>query len=367
MSTIARPIEPKSLPYYSQSQLDQFIEAHERFLANQPRSRRALLRFLQADGMHLSGRKLCEADFTGANFRHARMMRTDFERAYLFCADLSGADARGANFRRADMRGVSLREACLDGANLDEADMREAVLAVTSAEGSLRIAGGEISEPPKHAATTYSVDFSNCSMKKAKLRSAKLKGANFAGALLDGADLEGANLAGANFQGAVLIGVKLDRVTLDPDALNACVVDPSPHAIAKLRELRLRLEAGEAWIRSNGQTGAAARLDDEDLRPLEAAFEGRRLTALSARRACAIGVSFAGAQLQAARFDDADLRGADFSGADLRGASFRGANLHHAEFDEANIRGLPLGPDRIVGVDFSDAKFNPSALHRAIA
>ena len=365
MSSSERPIEPRTLPYYSQSQLDQFVEAHERFLANQPRSRRAILRFLQADGMHLSGRKLCEADFTGANFRQARMMRTDFERAYLFCADLSGADAREANFRRADMRGVSLRDASLEGANLDEADMREAVLAVAS-EGNLKISGSG-GEPRGGGLTTYSVDFTNCSMKKAKLRSAKLKGANFAGALLDGADLEGANLSGCNFQGAVLIGAKLDRVTLDKDALQGCVVDPSPEALEKVRELRGRLEAAEAWIRSNGQTGAAAKLDDEDLRPLEAAFEGRRLTALSAHRACAIGVSFAGAQLQAARFDGADLRDADFSGADLRGASFRGANLHHAKFDEANIRGLPLGPDRIAGVDFTDAKFSPSALGRAIS
>ncbi len=362
-SSSERPIEPKNLLYFTQSQLDQFIDAHERFLNNEPRSRRAILRFLQADKMHLSGRQLREADFTGANFRGARMMQTDFERAYLYCADLSGADCREANFRRADMRGVSLRDACLEGANLDEADMRDAVLAVSDAQGGLQIAGGEVKWGTM---TTYSVDFTNCSMKKAKLRSAKLKGANFSGALLDGADLEGANLTGANFEGAVLIGAKLDRVTMDKDALKGCIVDPSPAAVARVPELRARLEAAEAWIRSNGQTGAAAKLDDEDLRPLESAFEGRRLTALSAHRACAIEVCFAGAQLQAAKFDGADLRAADFSGADLRGASFKGANLHHAKFDGANIKGLPLGPDRVANVDFSEAKFNPSAFANVI-
>ena len=243
--------------------------------------------------------------------------------------------------------------------------MREAVLAVAGAEGNLRFAGGGESHSTTPAA--YSVDFTNCSMKKAKLRSAKLKGANFAGALLEGADLEGANLSGANFKGAVLIGAKLDRITIDPDAFKDCVVDPTPAALAKVLELRTRLEAAEAWIRSNGQTGAAAKLDDEDLRPLESMFEGRRLTALSAHRACAVGVSFAGAQLQAARFEGADLRDADFSGADLRGASFRGANLHHAKFDGANLKGLPLGADRIASVDFSEAQFSAAALAKAIA
>ncbi len=361
-----RPIGPPNLPYLTQSQLTQFIDAHERFLTNQPRGKRALMRFLQAEGMHLSGRRLCEADFTGADFRNARMMRTDFERAYLFCADLSGADASEANFRRADLRGVALRDACLEGANLDEADMREAVLAVSSAEGDLKITGGAAADSRSGGPTTFSVDFTNCSMKKAKLRSAKLKGANFAGALMEGADLEGANLSGANFQGAVLIGAKLDGAIIDRDALKDCVLDPSDAAIAKAAVLRARLEEGEAWIRSNGKIGAAARLNDEDLRPLNDAFEARRLTALMAHRACAIGVSFAGAQLQAARFDGADLRDADFSGADLRGASFRGANLHHARFDNANIRGLPLGPDRVAEVDFTAARYSMTAFASAI-
>ena len=365
-SSAVRPEQPSSPPRYTQAQLDQFIDAHERFLSNQPRGRRALMRFLQAEGMHFSGRRLVEADFTGANFRNARMMRTDFERAYLFCADLSGADACEANFRRADLRGVNLRDACLEGANLDEADLREAVLAVASAEGQLAFSGGVAAETRSSGPVTYSVDFTNCSLKNARLRSSKLKGANFTGAMMQGADLAGANLSGANFSGAVLVGAKLDRAVMDQDAFKGAVIDPSPAAVAKIFELRARLEAAEAWIRSNGKTGGAANLDDEDLRPLEAAFEGRRLTALSAQRACGIGICFAGAQLQAAKFDGADLRAADFSGADLRGASFRGANLHHAKFDDANLRGLPLGADRQASVDLTEAKYGMTAFAKAI-
>ena len=366
LSPTVRPVEPRRLPQYSQSQLNQFIDAHERFLTNQPRGRRALLQFLQAEQMDFSGRRLLDADFTGAKFRNANLRSTNFERASLFCADLTGADASQASFRRADLRGVSLRDARLEGANLDEADMREAILALSDASGVLHFSGGGGGEAAPGEPTTHSVDFTNCSMRKARLRGAKLKGANFAGALLEGADLEGANLSGANFNGAVLMGARLDRVIIDKGALEGCVVEPGPEALARVRELRTRLEAAESWIRSNGATGAAANLDDSDLRPLGAAFEGRRLTALSANRTCAIGVSFAGAQLQGARFEGADLRGADFSGADLRGASFRGADLHHVCFRDANVRGLPLGPGRVAPVDLTDTRYYPSVFEDAI-
>jgi len=38
------------------------------------------MRFVQAQQMNLSNRKLYEADFTGASFRSARMSFADFER-----------------------------------------------------------------------------------------------------------------------------------------------------------------------------------------------------------------------------------------------------------------------------------------------
>ena len=73
-----------------------------------------------------------------------------------------------------------------------------------------------------------------------------------------------------------------------------------------------------------GAAGAPCVLDGEDLRSIGDALCGRRLTAISALRVCAVGVSFAGAQLQGGRFDDADLRAADFTGADFEAPAFAG-------------------------------------------
>ncbi len=346
---------------YSQAQLDQFLVAHERFQRREPRGRRAVMRFLKARGLDFSRRLLIDADFTGADLREARLVLANFESATLFCADLRQADARGANLRRADLRGCSLRDANLSSARLDEADMREAVLVREDPEKEVQLGGWS---PPARAQKgrfqTFAVDFTNCSMKGAKLGLAKLKGANFSGALLNGADLSGAVLDDARFDGAVLTGVDMSGVRIHPLALAKCVMPPSQTALQRVAELKGRLAAAARWLATDGAEGRPAVLDGEDLRTLDVAFENARLTALSAKEACAIGVCFKGAQLQAANFEKADLRDADFSGADLRGACLRGANLSHARFEGADLRPLPL-PSGDRSVDLAEATYLESA------
>jgi uncharacterized protein YjbI with pentapeptide repeats len=356
---------PASGARYSQVELDQLIAAHERFVARQPNGRRLSLIYLQGQEMAFSGRDLRGADFTGSNLQRARLVRANLERASLFSADLCGADVREANLRRADVRGVSLRNARLGGAMLDEADLRDAALTRADAAAG-GAAAGRTATSSGTGEILFSVDFSHGSLKRARLANAKLRGANFAGALLQGADLKGAILIGAKFDGAVIDGAQLSGAKLDPDALANCVKAPTPQAIAKVRELQERLAAAERWITTGGREGAAAVLDDEDLRPLDKAMAGRPLTALSARRVCAIGVSFAGAQLQGARFDGADLRDADFMGADLRGASFRDANLRHARFDMADVRPLPMATGGTRSVCLDGANLSADCFERSV-
>jgi uncharacterized protein YjbI with pentapeptide repeats len=347
---------------YTQAQLDQFLAAHERFQRREPRGRRAVMKFLSARGLDFSRRLLADADFTGADLREARLVLANFERAALYCADLRSADARGANLHRADLRGCCLRDANLSGARLDQADMREAILAREDQEKEIHLGGW--SGGPRGRKSRYqalAVDFTNCSMKGAKLAQSKLKGANFSGALLKGADLSGAVLDGARFDGAVLIDVDMTGASIDPAALANCVLPPSQSALQRIDELKGRLAAADRWRVTDGAEGRPAVLDREDLRILGAVFETARLTALSARHVCAIGVSFKGAQLQAANFEGADLRDADFSGADLRGACLRDANLSHARFKGADLRPLVL-PSGDRPVDLEGATYQESAL-----
>jgi uncharacterized protein YjbI with pentapeptide repeats len=199
------------------------------------------------------------------------------------------------------------------------------------------------------------VDFSNCSLKKASFGKAKLDGANFSGALLQGADFKGSHLSNAGFKGAVLTGVNIKDLNLSPEDLKGCITDPSQETIRRFDEMRSKLDSHQQWIVSGGMQGAHCVLDGEDIRLLQKLVVGRPLTGLSAKNAIAIGLNFAGCQLQGAKFDGADLRDADFSGADLRGASFRGANISHARFGKADMRSLPLINGQTRAVDFTDA------------
>lgn len=351
---LARSLKRQAeLPALSQPVLDKFLGMHERFVTAQPGGRRAMVRYLRAPGLDFSGRNLTDADFTGADFQDSRLIKVRLAWASLLCADLRGADLTDADLSKVDLRGVSLRGANLTGANLDGADMRQAVLARVDLPGGFKLFGA--SAKGSDGPVTFSADFSNCSMQGARLGRAKLRGANFKGAILTGADLKGADLEDANFDGAVLMGVNLDRAKIDPAALANCVTDPGPKAMARRAMLIDRLAEASKWVAAMGKDGAPAVLDGEDLRPLGNHFARRKLTALSARKACAIGVDFTGCHLQGAHFDGADLRGANFTQADLRGASFAGANLWHAKFNEADMGALQLKSGGVRPTDFSHA------------
>ena len=324
-----------------QAEMDAALAAHERFLRGSG-GKRIILRFVEATGLDCRRRVLNDADFTGARLEGTQFAGSHLERASFYCADLRGCDLRSSNLRRSDLRGASLAGAALNGALLDAADMRAACIVEADPRGGFRTLPRPGATGPRQE--NLGADFTNCAMRGVRLRDANLKGANFSGAILDGADLTGAKLMGALFHGAVLTSVTVSDLAMTSEQIGSCVLDPDPEALSRAAMLRAMIEQGAEWVETGGKSGAAAVLDGEDLRPLKGAFRGRVLSALSARRACAIGLDFSGCELQGANFDGADLRGALFDSADVRGASFREAQLSHAQFRGADLAALVL-PD----------------------
>ena len=269
------------------------------------------------------------------------------------------------------MRGASFKGAKLSFAILDHADLRAGMMMCVASSGDSSILDrGDLCRGANGA--SGGVDFSNCSMKGVSFGNARLDGVIFDGALLVGARFRGAKLTNASFRGAVLMGVNLNELGVPPEALKDCVLDVSAQALAKSADLMARLDAHDTWIASDGKRGASAVLDGEDLRPLRKELAGRSLIGLSARQAVAIGISFAGCQLQGAKFDGADLRDADFTDADLSGASLKGAKLGHARFDKANLRNLQLlsgeiaRPD-LTGADATEEQFQGAHLDENVS
>ena len=329
----------------TQQELNAILLAHERFLLRKPGGAVAQLGAMDLSGLNFSQRNLSDIDLAGATLRAAVLARTNLERAIFYCADLRLADLRHANLAAADLRGTSLRGANLSCAILDNADLRAATMTRSGVGADKERAPG----------ASGGVDFSNCSMKRASFNGANLESVNFTGAMLQGAEFKGAKLANVTFRDAVLTGVNLADLKVGPDALEGAVTDPSAQRLARAEELKAMIDVHYDWIRTNGREGKPANFDGEDLRPLQSYLAGRHLTGLSARNAIAIGVNFAGCQLQGARFDGADLRDADFSDSDLRAASFRTARLSHARFAKADLRTLSLTGGRQQPVDLGDA------------
>jgi uncharacterized protein YjbI with pentapeptide repeats len=349
---------------WDQRQIDRAAALHERFLRGAAGGQRAFLRYVDAPGIDCRRRVLDDADLTGANLTGSALAGAHFERAALFCANLEGCDLRAANLRRADLRGARLAGAALTGAVMDEADMRAAYIAYPAGDQALHVfrhgphqAGG----PRAHGA-----DFTDCAMRGVRLCAANLKGANFTGAVLEHADLSGAKLTDAIFNDTVMDGVDLGRLNLSPRQLSGCLLGPDPAALGRADEIRERLRLAEDWVASDGRRGGPAVIDGEDLRPLQGAFRGRVLTALSARQVRAIHLDFSGSSLQGAMFEGADLRGAVFDGADLRGASFRNARLSHARFVGADLSALVLPDGRPHAANFEGATTTRADFTRAI-
>jgi len=330
----------------TQAELNAVLDAHERFVTSRG-GKRAQLGMADLSALTLSKRNLRDIDFAGSSLMDCDLSGSNFQNASFYCTDLQRADLRNTNLVYADMRGASLKGANLTYAKLDNADLRAAMMMYMSEDG--------VAILDRNADGPQGVDFSNCSLKKASFGNAKLDGANFAGALLQGADFRGSKLKDACFKGAVLTGVNVKDLNISADDLKSCVTDPTPETIKRFDEMRGKLDAHQQWIVSDGKDGKHCVLDGEDIRLMQKFVVGRPLSGLSAQNTIAIGLNFAGCQLQGAKFDGADLRDCDFSGADLRGASFRGANISHARFSKADMRGLPLinGQTRIT--DFSDA------------
>ena len=203
-----------------------------------------------------------EADFTGANFRSARMSFGDFERAYLFCADLTSVDARQANFRRADMRGVSLRDACLEGAILDEADMREAVLAVSGGGdggGGMQLAGRS-AEAAREIKMLISTSVEKVASGTQLVSAAGVTMSDIVQSVRKVADVIGEITAASADQSAGIAHVNQAIANLDQmTQQNAALVEESAAAAESLRDQADQMAQAVSVFKTQGAPSAPSR------------------------------------------------------------------------------------------------------------
>jgi uncharacterized protein YjbI with pentapeptide repeats len=168
-------------------------------------------RLLSFGGMclncELSGRKLPDAKFMGANFSGASMVGSDLHGASFFGsnfsgADLSKADLHGAVLFGSDFTNTDFTEANLSGVRGHGANFLGANLSRANLDGA-NLLGAElvrvIARDAQFAgAALFGANLSQGHFEHANFRNANLIGANLAGAIFAGADFTAANFAHAN-------------------------------------------------------------------------------------------------------------------------------------------------------------------------
>ena len=111
----------------NQSELDEILESHNRWIRGEKDGRRAGLW-----GVDLRG-----ADLSGAGLRGANLRVADLREANLYGADLRGANLSGANLRGANLSGANLSEVTFWGADLYGANL-------TNVIGVVRLSASEL-------------------------------------------------------------------------------------------------------------------------------------------------------------------------------------------------------------------------------
>ncbi len=152
------------------------------------------------------GRRNCEIeeenqtlDLRGIDIRGANLIKTNFQRAYLYEANLQMVDMDLAQLQKVILVKANLLEAKLNAANLQaacivQANLQGAILSNTNLQDA---------------------DFS-----LSNLQGVDLSGANLQGASLVKANLQGACLSKANLKGAFINGANLQRMSYLNDAEN---------------------------------------------------------------------------------------------------------------------------------------------------
>ena len=326
----------------TQYDVDVICAKHDRLWSARMGGARAVFAFCDLSGLSMTGRNLCDADFTGAMMVGCDLRKTKLDNANCYGADMQGADLTDASMRRADLRGSSLRGANLTGADMFEADLREGTIAAADRKEGYRVieqvqreayaagtnlSGANLERSRLSGIVATKADFSDAILKDAKLVRANLKQANFNGANLAGADLSGANLAGADLRNTVLVGAKTMSWNISDTNLDGALTDKAAGTSVSDMPYEQMIADHARWCETGGGEGKPSVFDKADLRNLRS-IRGFNLTALSAKGAVFYGLDMEGVQMQGAQLDGADLRACNLRRADLRGARLKLSLIH---------------------------------------
>ena len=142
-----------ALEEVTKEELTKILAAHEIWLADNSKGRRADLSYINLSSANLSYADLRFANLSCADLRSANLRSANLRSANLRSADLRSADLSFANLRSADLSCADLSFADLRSANLSCADLRSADLSCAD------LRSADLSFANLHAANLLSFQF----------------------------------------------------------------------------------------------------------------------------------------------------------------------------------------------------------------
>lgn len=369
----------------TQSELDDIIRKHLKFISGIRGGARAIIKFKDISGLNFRKADLSQSDFTGSVLLGCDMSYGNFKGVSFFACDLRGANLEHSCFARSDLRGATVVGARLTGADFQKADLREGIILNRvgtdnatladsyygeSKKAKTIFAGARLAETNMSGAMGRDADFTDADLTGVIIKDADFSNANFTGANLTGADFTGSDLKNANMKSSVISGTLLSEAKTDgtdmTDAISEEKMGAKLESLGKT--LTQLLEEHTTWITTAGRKGNRLDLSGFDLRHI-LDLRAYSLTAVKAIGAMFINQNLEGIQAQSASFDRADFRDSKMKNADLRGSSLKNSMLTRVNLVGANFSPLLFknadGSNRLQRVNLTGANLRYAIITEA--
>jgi uncharacterized protein YjbI with pentapeptide repeats len=200
--------DPKDV-LHKGTRLDELLDAHARWLRNEPGGLRADFSDGKLFNIQLRGHALSCADFS----------RCDLHRSDLTRCDLSSCELSEADLRECVARKVKLANAVAQRVQLHRADFSFCEGARVSLAGSNQVGtvwrGSRLDEADFSSAKIFRGDFRNCALALANFSEAEIVETQFAGGRLPGAKCEQAKFLNCDFRACELTGIQIRQARFD--------------------------------------------------------------------------------------------------------------------------------------------------------
>ncbi len=300
-----------------------------------------------------------------ARFLEAVTLGEDVSEGDWACLDLSGEDLSGIDLSNAFLEQVNFTGAVLKGVNFSGAILARAVFAEADCTGA------NFDEANVGAVHAQGADFTDARFTSAKLSKGDFTDANFTGAdleeiealeiVIDRANFTRAKIPKVLFLKLTIIGASFHQTNMNTSSFLQCTITDCNFSEAILHNCAFVDTSLNSlcFDKANLESACFVATDPEK----------------SSTENLSLNLSFKGAHLKQANFQNMDMSNTDFSYANMENGFFAstnlsGANLSHgraknAQFRKANLRKARLDNINLDQGSLTKADLTQASLHKA--